>query len=83
MTGAMKLQPDDGPRSSLGIGPGSDDAVGSRHKFARRFTEWIGKLVAGRSLEEDRKTYHKNVGSYRIGESYILIKLVVIKSCNR
>ncbi|RRT57301.1 hypothetical protein B296_00002871, partial [Ensete ventricosum] len=30
MTGAMKLQPDDGLRSSLGIGPSSDDAVGSR-----------------------------------------------------
>ncbi|RRT31308.1 hypothetical protein B296_00050139, partial [Ensete ventricosum] len=30
MTGAMELQSDDGPRSSLGIGPGSDDAVGSR-----------------------------------------------------
>ncbi|RRT78938.1 hypothetical protein B296_00000268 [Ensete ventricosum] len=27
---AMKLQPDDGPRSILGISPGSDDAVGSR-----------------------------------------------------
>ncbi|RZS14209.1 hypothetical protein BHM03_00045876 [Ensete ventricosum] len=25
----MELQPDDGLRSSLGIGPGSDDAVGS------------------------------------------------------
>ncbi|RRT31951.1 hypothetical protein B296_00057457 [Ensete ventricosum] len=60
MTGAMKLQPDDGPRSSLGIGPGSDDAVGYRHKFARR------------SPEEDRKTYHKNAGSYRIGESYTM-----------
>ncbi|RWV93988.1 hypothetical protein GW17_00043514, partial [Ensete ventricosum] len=32
MTGAMKLQPDDGPRSSLGIGPGLDDAVGSHRR---------------------------------------------------
>ncbi|RRT54642.1 hypothetical protein B296_00033214 [Ensete ventricosum] len=30
MIGAMKLQPDDEPRSSLGIRPSSDDAVGSR-----------------------------------------------------
>ncbi|RWV92039.1 hypothetical protein GW17_00045630 [Ensete ventricosum] len=30
MVGAMELQPDDGPRSSLSIGPGSDDVVGSR-----------------------------------------------------
>ncbi|RWV89824.1 hypothetical protein GW17_00048010 [Ensete ventricosum] len=29
----MELQPDDGPRSSLGIGPGSDDAVGSRRSL--------------------------------------------------
>ncbi|RWW04323.1 hypothetical protein GW17_00032457, partial [Ensete ventricosum] len=32
MTGAMKLQPNDGPRSSLRIGPSSDDAVGSRQR---------------------------------------------------
>ncbi|RRT66970.1 hypothetical protein B296_00004059 [Ensete ventricosum] len=30
MTGEVELQPDDGPRLSLGIGPGSDDAVRSR-----------------------------------------------------
>ncbi|RRT48058.1 hypothetical protein B296_00025143 [Ensete ventricosum] len=41
----MKLQPDNGPRSSLGIGPGLDDVVGPRRKFARRFTEGIGKLA--------------------------------------
>ncbi|RRT36355.1 hypothetical protein B296_00005700 [Ensete ventricosum] len=29
----MKLQPDDGPRSSLGIGPGSNDVVGSRRSL--------------------------------------------------
>ncbi|RWV96566.1 hypothetical protein BHE74_00054833 [Ensete ventricosum] len=41
----MELQRDNGPRSSLGIGPGSDDAVGSRREFARRFTEEIRKLA--------------------------------------
>ncbi|RWW37766.1 hypothetical protein BHE74_00057076 [Ensete ventricosum] len=40
----MKLQPDDGPRSSLGIGLGSDDVVGSP-KFTKRFPEEIGKLA--------------------------------------
>ncbi|RWW13666.1 hypothetical protein BHE74_00047971 [Ensete ventricosum] len=32
MTGAIKLQPDDGPRSSIGIGSSSDDAVGSHRR---------------------------------------------------
>ncbi|RWV91074.1 hypothetical protein GW17_00046670 [Ensete ventricosum] len=41
----MELQPDDGPRSSLSIGPGSDDAMGPRREFARRFAEGIGKLA--------------------------------------
>ncbi|RRT80187.1 hypothetical protein B296_00005303 [Ensete ventricosum] len=41
----MELQPDDEPRLSLGIRPGSDDAVGSRREFARRFTEGIEKLA--------------------------------------
>ncbi|RZS19488.1 hypothetical protein BHM03_00051742 [Ensete ventricosum] len=61
----MKLQPDDGPRYSLGIGPSSDDAVGSRRKFTRRFTEGIGKLAGntkGDRWEEDRRTYRKIVG---------------------
>ncbi|RRT35643.1 hypothetical protein B296_00032622 [Ensete ventricosum] len=54
MTGAIELQPDDGPRSSLGIGPGSDDAMGPRQEFARRFTEGIRKL-AGNTLGDRRK----------------------------
>ncbi|RRT40193.1 hypothetical protein B296_00029671 [Ensete ventricosum] len=68
MVGSMKLQPDDGPRYSLGIGPSSDDAVGSRRKFTRRFTEGMGKLVGnvkGDRWEEDRRTCHKIDGSYR------------------
>ncbi|RWW75949.1 hypothetical protein BHE74_00015983 [Ensete ventricosum] len=45
MTGAMKLQPDNGPRSSLGIGLGLDNAVGPCREFAKRFAEGIGKLA--------------------------------------
>ncbi|RRT52950.1 hypothetical protein B296_00005743 [Ensete ventricosum] len=41
----MDLQPDYGPRSSLGIGPSSDDAMGFRREFARRFSEGIKKLA--------------------------------------
>ncbi|RZS20918.1 hypothetical protein BHM03_00053489 [Ensete ventricosum] len=68
MIGSMKLQPDDGPRYSLGIGPSSDNAVGSRRKFARRFAKGIGKLAGnakGDHWEEDRKTYRKITGSCR------------------
>ncbi|RWW38266.1 hypothetical protein BHE74_00056568 [Ensete ventricosum] len=52
----MKLQPDNGPRSSLGIGPSSDDAVGSRREFARRFTEGIGKLARNMKGDYQEKT---------------------------
>ncbi|RZS23084.1 hypothetical protein BHM03_00055946 [Ensete ventricosum] len=68
MAGSMKLQPDDRPRYSLGIGPSSDDAVGSRRKFARRFTEGIGKLAGnakGNRRKEDRRTCRKIVGGCR------------------
>ncbi|RZS25844.1 hypothetical protein BHM03_00059110 [Ensete ventricosum] len=50
----MELQPDDGLRLSLGIGPGSDDAVEPHQEFARRFAEGIGKLV-GNTLGDHRK----------------------------
>ncbi|RRT35904.1 hypothetical protein B296_00013777 [Ensete ventricosum] len=59
------LQPDDGPRYCLGIGPSSDDVVGSRRKFARRFAEGIGKLAEnakGDCREEDQRTYRKIIG---------------------
>ncbi|RZS01113.1 hypothetical protein BHM03_00030916 [Ensete ventricosum] len=56
MTGAMELQPDDGKRSSLGIEPGSDDAMGSRWEFARRFTEGIGKLARNTLGDHRKKT---------------------------
>ncbi|RRT35905.1 hypothetical protein B296_00013776 [Ensete ventricosum] len=62
MAGSMKLQQDDGPRYSLGTRPCSDDAVGSRRKFARRFAERIGKLAGnakGDRPEEDRRTCRK------------------------
>ncbi|RWW01350.1 hypothetical protein BHE74_00043920 [Ensete ventricosum] len=56
MTGAIELQPDKRPRSSLGIGPGSDDAVGPRREFARRFVEGIGKLTGNMLGDYQRKT---------------------------
>ncbi|RRT54839.1 hypothetical protein B296_00013131 [Ensete ventricosum] len=59
--GSMELQPDNGPSS--------DDEVGSRREFARRFAEGIGKLTGntkGDHWEEDRRTCHKNARGYRI-----------------
>ncbi|RRT36537.1 hypothetical protein B296_00057072 [Ensete ventricosum] len=56
MTGSMELQPDNGPRSSLGIGPSSDDEVGSHWEFARRFYEGIGKLAGKRREIAGKKT---------------------------
>ncbi|RWV84250.1 hypothetical protein GW17_00054046 [Ensete ventricosum] len=53
MTGATKLQLDDGPRSNLGIRLGSDDAVGSL--FARRFAEGIGKLAGNTPVDRRKK----------------------------
>ncbi|RWV97738.1 hypothetical protein GW17_00039454 [Ensete ventricosum] len=47
---------DDGPRSSLGIGPISNDAVGPHWEFARRFTERIGKLAGNTLGDRQKKT---------------------------
>ncbi|RWW74463.1 hypothetical protein BHE74_00017598 [Ensete ventricosum] len=55
MTRAKELQLDDGPRSSLSIGPGFRQYSGISPKFARRFAEGIEKLAA-RSPEEDQMT---------------------------
>ncbi|RZR96798.1 hypothetical protein BHM03_00025863 [Ensete ventricosum] len=60
--GGGGISANDGPRYSLGIGPSSDDAVGSRRKFARRFVEGIRKLTGnakGDRREEDWRTCHK------------------------
>ncbi|RRT35307.1 hypothetical protein B296_00051290 [Ensete ventricosum] len=46
----------------LDIGPSSDDVVGSRRKFTRRFAEGIGKLAGnakGDCRKEDRRTCRK------------------------
>ncbi|RZR89307.1 hypothetical protein BHM03_00016999 [Ensete ventricosum] len=58
MIGVMKLQSDDVPRSSLGIGPGSNDTVGPHWEFATRFTKVIGKL-AGNTPGDRRKKVRK------------------------
>ncbi|RWW51796.1 hypothetical protein BHE74_00041816 [Ensete ventricosum] len=52
----MKLQPDDGPRSSLSIGPGFGRCSGISPDFIRRFTERIGKLAGNMSGDCQKKT---------------------------
>ncbi|RRT60275.1 hypothetical protein B296_00012875, partial [Ensete ventricosum] len=65
MTGAMELQLDDGPRSSLSIGPGFERCSGISPKFARRFAEGIEKLAGntlgdrGRRLEDSPQEYRR------------------------
>ncbi|RRT61499.1 hypothetical protein B296_00035949 [Ensete ventricosum] len=52
----MELQPDNGSKSSLSIGPGSDDTVGSRREFARRIIEGIRKLTGNTLGDRQKKT---------------------------
>ncbi|RWV95382.1 hypothetical protein GW17_00041996 [Ensete ventricosum] len=56
MIGAMELQPDDGPRTSLSIGPGFGRCSGISLEFARRFTEGIRKLAGNISGDYRNKT---------------------------
>ncbi|RWW42431.1 hypothetical protein BHE74_00052028 [Ensete ventricosum] len=56
MSGSMELQPDNGSRSSIGIRPGSDDVVGSRREFPRRFAKGIGKLTGNMKGDHREKT---------------------------
>ncbi|RWW23348.1 hypothetical protein GW17_00012410 [Ensete ventricosum] len=69
MTGAMELQPNDWPRSSLSIRPGFIRCSGISPKFARRFAEGIRKLV-GNTSGDHRKTHRKNAGGCRIGRRF-------------
>ncbi|RWV93264.1 hypothetical protein GW17_00044296 [Ensete ventricosum] len=55
MIGAMELQPDDGLRSSLSIGPRFGRYSGISPEFARRFTEGIGKLAGNMSGDYRKK----------------------------
>ncbi|RWW52964.1 hypothetical protein BHE74_00040574, partial [Ensete ventricosum] len=50
------LQPDDGLRSSLSIGPRFGRYSGISLEFARRFTEGIGKLAGNMSGDYRKKT---------------------------
>ncbi|RWV78486.1 hypothetical protein BHE74_00038296, partial [Ensete ventricosum] len=52
----MELQPYDGPRSSLSIGPGFGRCSGISPEFARRFVEGIRKLVGNMSGDCRKKT---------------------------
>ncbi|RWW50040.1 hypothetical protein BHE74_00043723 [Ensete ventricosum] len=63
MTRAIKLQPDDGIRSSLSIGSWFERCSGISSKFARRFVEGIRKLI-GNTPGDHRKTHYKNAGGY-------------------
>ncbi|RWW25354.1 hypothetical protein GW17_00010312 [Ensete ventricosum] len=80
MIGAMKLQPDDGPRSSLGIRPGSDDVVGPCWEFARRFAEGIGKLAGNTSGDRQKKSERlavrmpEAVGLARVNHLYLVYR---------
>ncbi|RRT63827.1 hypothetical protein B296_00014022 [Ensete ventricosum] len=56
MTRTMKLQPDDGPRSSLSIEPGFGRCSGISSKFARKFVEGIEKLAGNTSRDRWKKT---------------------------
>ncbi|RWV87828.1 hypothetical protein GW17_00050142 [Ensete ventricosum] len=47
---------DNGPRSSLGIEPGLDDALGPYREFAVRFTEGIRKLAGSTAGDHWKKT---------------------------
>ncbi|RWV77182.1 hypothetical protein GW17_00062033, partial [Ensete ventricosum] len=56
MIGAMELQPDDGPRSSLSIWLGFKRCSGISLKFAKRFAEGIGKLAGNMSGDCRKKS---------------------------
>ncbi|RWV87436.1 hypothetical protein GW17_00050567 [Ensete ventricosum] len=75
----MELQPDDGPRPSLGIGQGSDDVVEPRWEFARRFAEGIGKLARNMPGGHRKKTIGLTARmpeAVRLGRSSVLFKLI-------
>ncbi|RRT56005.1 hypothetical protein B296_00038807, partial [Ensete ventricosum] len=66
----INVQPNNGPRSSLSIGPGFERCGGFRWEFAKRFAEGIRKFTGntpGDHRGEDQKTCRKYVGGYRIG----------------
>ncbi|RWV99152.1 hypothetical protein GW17_00037958 [Ensete ventricosum] len=58
-----------GQDQARALGRVSDDVVGPRWEFAknRRRDREAGWEHAGRSIEEDRKTHHKNAGGCQIG----------------
>ncbi|RRT31815.1 hypothetical protein B296_00051841 [Ensete ventricosum] len=56
MTRAMKLQQDDGPRSSMSIRPGFGRCGGISRKFVRRFAEGSRKLTGNTSGDYRKKT---------------------------
>ncbi|RRT34974.1 hypothetical protein B296_00039766 [Ensete ventricosum] len=81
---AEKLSGNNGSRSSLGIEPGSNDAVGSRWEFARRFAEGIGKLARNMKGDHWEKTkglavrMSKATGFMKVGSKLSLWSLSVV-----
>ncbi|RRT31755.1 hypothetical protein B296_00054375 [Ensete ventricosum] len=51
----------------------SDDAVGFRREFAKRFTEGIEKLIGNTLGDHQEKTRGKYTEGYRIGGSKSLV----------
>ncbi|RZS20327.1 hypothetical protein BHM03_00052822 [Ensete ventricosum] len=85
MTGAMKLQPDDGPRSSLSIGPGLGRCSGISSKFTRRFAEGIRKLVRNTPGDPWKKIERLSIKmskTTRLARVRSWFSLLVIKCCN-
>ncbi|RRT33887.1 hypothetical protein B296_00040767 [Ensete ventricosum] len=75
----MELQPDDRPRSSLGIGLGLDDAVKPRCEHAGRSPERIGKLARNTLGDRRKKTIELTARmpeAARLGGSFVLFKLI-------
>ncbi|RRT41312.1 hypothetical protein B296_00052802 [Ensete ventricosum] len=85
MIGAIELQPDDGPRSSLSIRSGSDDAVGSHREFARRFAEGFGKITGnmkGDHREKTRRLTARMSEATELPEVGSKLSLWSLKCCN-
>ncbi|RWW06554.1 hypothetical protein BHE74_00023936 [Ensete ventricosum] len=84
----MKLQPDNGPRSSLGIGPGSDDAMGSHRSSLGDSPKGSGsslgthREIAGRRPEDSLQECRRLPDWRELGLDYLdwLLSVVIIES---
>ncbi|RRT34554.1 hypothetical protein B296_00041904 [Ensete ventricosum] len=80
----LKLQSDDGPRSSLGIGPGSDDAVGSCRSSLGDLPKGSGsslgtrREIVGRRPEDSPQECRRLLDWRELGLDYLDWSLSVI-----